>query len=95
MLADKILGPYDGRLDNSGEKIEIGRPGDVDQFGTRYYIRVDRVNYSDGSHPVGEDLWPSQADGGGKSLSRKVPQEYGNDVVNWKAAEPSPGAANP
>ena len=89
------IGPYEGRLDNSGEKVEIGKPGDVDQFGTRYYIRVDRVNYSDGSHPVGEDLWPSQADGGGKSLTRKVPQEYGNDVVNWKAAEPSPGAANP
>ncbi|MCJ7673794.1 MAG: lamin tail domain-containing protein, partial [Sedimentisphaerales bacterium] len=89
------IGPYEGRLDNSGEKVEIGKPGDVDQFGTRYYIRVDRVNYSDGSHPVGEDLWPSQADGGGKSLTRKVPQEYGNDVVNWKAADPSPGAANP
>jgi hypothetical protein len=93
--ANKILGPYEGRLDNSGEKIEIGKPGDVDQFGTRYYIRVDRVNYSDGSHPVGEDLWPSQADGSGKSLTRNVPQEYGNDVVNWKAADPSPGAANP
>jgi hypothetical protein len=93
--ADKVLGPYEGRLDNSGEKVEISKPGDVDQFGTRYYIRVDRVNYSDGSHPVGEDLWPSQADGGGKSLTRKVPQEYGNDVVNWKAGEPSPGAANP
>ena len=88
---DMILGPYEGRLDNSGEKVEIGKPGDVDEFGTRYYIRVDRVNYSDGSHPVGDDLWPSQADGGGKSLTRKVPQEYGNDVVNWKAAEPSPG----
>jgi len=92
---DMILGPYEGRLDNSGEKVEIGKPGDVDQFGTRYYIRVDRVNYSDGSHPVGDDLWPSQADGGGKSLSRKVPQGYGNDVVNWKAVDPSPGAINP
>ena len=93
--AEEVLGPYDGRLDNGGEKVEIGKPGDVDEFGTRYYIRVDRVNYSDGSHPLGEDPWPSQADGGGKSLSRKVAQEYGNDVVNWKAADPSPGAANP
>jgi len=93
--AAQLLGPYDGRLDNGGEKLELGKPGDVDQFGTCYYIRVDRVNYSDGSHPVGEDLWPSQADGGGKSLSRKAPQEYGNDVINWKAADPSPGAANP
>jgi len=56
---------------------------------------VDRVVYSDGSHPVGEDPWPMEADGGGLSLSRMVPSDYGNDVVNWQAAEPSPGQTNP
>jgi hypothetical protein len=74
-------------------------PGDTDLFGTRYYIRIDRVNYSDGLHPEdcpgGVDLWPIEADGLGKSLSRKDPNDYGNDVINWKAADPSPGAANP
>jgi hypothetical protein len=57
------------------------------------------VTYSDGSHPEdcpgGVDDWPTGADGGGKSLSRKVSSDYGNDVANWKAAEPSPGQANP
>jgi len=35
------------------------------------------------------------ADGFGKSLSRREPNDYGNDVINWKAGDPSPGAANP
>jgi len=93
-----VLGPYDGWLDDDGEKVELGMPGDTDASGT-YYIRIDRVNYSDGSHPDdcpgGVDLWPTEADGRGKSLSRKDPNDYGNDVINWKAGDPSPGAANP
>jgi hypothetical protein len=40
-----------GRLSNAGEKIQLSKPGDQVE-GTRYYIRVDRVNYSDGSHPA-------------------------------------------
>jgi hypothetical protein len=91
----QVLGPYDGQLKNGGEKVELSMPGDVDGLGTRYYIRVDRVNYSDGSHPEdcpgGVDLWPVEADGGGMSLSRRVPADYGNDVANWQAATPSPG----
>jgi hypothetical protein len=71
----------------------------VDEFGTRYYIRIDRLNYSDGSHPEdcpgGTDLWPPEADGGGMSLSRKLAGVYGNDVANWRAAPASPGFANP
>ena len=59
------------------------------------------MKYSDGSHPEdcpgGVDYWPFMADGYGYgySLSRKVPADYGNDVANWKAATPSPGAVNP
>jgi hypothetical protein len=41
------------------------------------------------------DYWPFMADGYGFSLSRRVPNAYGNDVANWKGAPPSPGAANP
>jgi len=94
-----VVGPYDGQLKNGGEKLELSMPGDVDALGQRYYIRVDRVNFSDGLHPEdqpgGVDLWPVEADGAGLSLSRKVSSAYGNDVVNWKAASPSPGRANP
>jgi len=90
-----VLGPYSGKLSNSGEKLELSIPGDVDIYGTRYYIRVDRVNYSDGSHPgdaPGDiDLWPTEPDGGGMSLTRDVPGNYGNDPNNWVPAVPSPG----
>ena len=83
-----------GKLSNGGEKLEISMPGDVDEMFVRQYIRIDRVSFSDGSHPVGEDLWPNTADGGGHSLSRKVSSDYGNDVANWRASAPTPGRLN-
>ncbi len=96
---EKILGPYSGKLNNGGERLELSMPGDVDEFGTRYYIRVDRVSYSDGFHPEdcpgGVDLWPSAPDGGWVSLSRISPQSYGNDPDNWTGSAPSPGTINP
>ncbi|GAI98012.1 unnamed protein product, partial [marine sediment metagenome] len=93
-----VLGPYDGKLGNSGEKLELSMPGDVDELGERQYIRVERVNYSDGSHhedfeqlPWPVDPWPTAADGYGSSLRRINPQRYGNDPNNWTAASPTPG----
>jgi len=80
----EVLGPYDGRLDNGGEKLELSKPGDVDEDG-RHYIRIDRVVYNDGGD------WPDSADGGGMSLERIDPTAYGNDPVNWQPATPSPG----
>ncbi len=68
-----------------------GRRGDA------VWIAVDRVRYSDGSHhevfPAGLDLWPPEADGGGFSLGRIAPAQYGSDPLNWRAVTPSPGAA--
>ena len=95
----QVLEGYSGRLSNSGERLQIGMPGDIDNQGNRQYIRIDRVTYSDGLHPDdcpgGVDLWPTEADGLGKSLSRKQADSYGNDVANWEAATPSPGTVNP
>ncbi|MHC4426476.1 MAG: lamin tail domain-containing protein, partial [Planctomycetota bacterium] len=93
--AEKILGPYDGKLSNAGEKLELGMPGDFDKYGELHYIRVDRVNYSDGYHPEDSlgpvDLWPIGPDGYGQSLTRKVSADYGNDPFTWTASAPSPG----
>jgi hypothetical protein len=93
--ADIIFGPYDDNLSNAGESLELSMPGDFDNEGTLHYIRVDRVNYSDGSHPEncpgGIDLWPTEADGNGMALIRKDSSDYGNDPVNWTAAPVSPG----
>jgi hypothetical protein len=76
----------DGRLNNGGEKIYISMPGDVDQSGTRHYIRVDMINYDD------EAPWPIEPDGNGASLRRLVANHYGNDPNNWTYANPpTPG----
>jgi len=104
--AEKIVGPYDGQLSNSGlsssgedERVELSMPGNKDSIGRRHYIMIDRVNYSDGSHPDncpgGVDLWPTEADGEGASLNRIAPTRYGNDPNNWTQGRPSPGSANP
>ncbi len=88
----------EGKLNNAGEKIQLSMPGDVDTQGLRHWIRVDRVKYSDGSHPDdtpgAADPWPAEPDGSGYSLSRINPTEYGNDPINWQAAIPSPGREN-
>lgn len=93
--SEKILGPYNGKLSDAGESLELAMPGDIDNAGERQYIRVDRINYSDGSHPEdnpgGVDLWPFGPDGLGLSLTRKVLSEYGNDPANWTQLAPSPG----
>jgi hypothetical protein len=65
-------------------------PGDVDELGTRFYIRVDRVSYDDIAP------WPTEPDGSGKSLTKPAGKLalYGNDVENWQSATPGPGLAN-
>ena len=82
--ASKVFGPYDGKLDNGGEKVDLSMPGDEEQ-GERYYIRIDRVNYDDTTP------WPVSPDGSGTSLNRIDNSAYGNDFINWQADTASPG----
>lgn len=77
-----ILEWGNGRLNNGGEKIRISMPGDVDQLGQRYYIRIDMINYDN------EPPWPLEPDGGGASLSRSSMNLFGNDPNNWTAIYP-------
>jgi hypothetical protein len=93
-----ILEWCEGRLSNAGEKIQISKPGTPEPSGFVPYIRVDRVNYSDGSHHENfhelgfVDPWPTAPDGTGQALDRVTDGNYGNDVANWQAASPSPGS---
>lgn len=86
-----VLGPFQNEtaLSNGGEQIQIVRPGDQEYGQARFWIRTERVTYDDAAP------WPVSADGDGDSLHQKTPDmtgaNYGNDVVNWEAAEPSPG----
>jgi hypothetical protein len=86
-----------GGLNNDGEKVEISMPGDVNDSGILQYIRIDRVNYSDGWQNQNfyniPDPWPVYADGYGYSLTKVNYALYGNDPNAWAAYSPSPGQA--
>ncbi len=79
-----IVGPYDGKLANSTETIELKKP-DLPNLDKVPYVLVEEVTYSD-SVP-----WPPAADGLGYSLQRISVTEFGNDPANWMAATPTPG----
>jgi len=91
----KVFAWGPGKLANGSEKIQLSKLGDSDGDSDYRWIRVDRVVYSDGSHPedfpAGADPWPVEADGQGQALSRVDAAAYGNDPGNWRAADPSPG----
>ena len=76
-----------GALNNSGERVELSSPGDVDALSERQFIREDRVNYGQ------EAPWPTEPGLGFHSLTRIAAYEYGNDPVNWYAATPTPGTS--
>jgi len=94
----KILEWSGGRLSDASGKLQLDKPGGQDSNGNRRWIRVDRLVYSDGSHPdnalAGHDPWPIEPDGQGLSLRRIDPTGYGNDPANWQAATPTPGRPN-
>ncbi|HXG49699.1 MAG TPA: lamin tail domain-containing protein, partial [Methylomirabilota bacterium] len=81
-----LLGPWLGKLDNSGESIELKRP---ELFGTNGtdFILVERVRYRDAAP------WPAEADGTGASLHRLGMATFAGDPIHWRAAAPSAGAA--
>jgi hypothetical protein len=80
-----ILGPYTGQLQDSGERLELQKPGPPDTNSAIAYINVDAVRYND------KAPWPPAADGSGPSLQRKSGFAYGNDPINWEGALPTPG----
>ncbi len=75
-----VFGPWQGKLDNAGEDININKVGPVDIIDFTYpIIRDDRVEY------LSSAPWPTAADGTGKSLERLIPSAFGNDPINWLA----------
>lgn len=87
-----LVGPYQGKLDNSSDSVELYKPDPPQtifgpDFGRAPYILVEKVVYGD------RTPWPTNADGGGRSLQRRFNDGFANDVTNWVAATPSPGPA--
>ncbi len=82
-----VLGPWTGKLDNSGEAVDLLRPDNPDEDLVPY-ILVERVAYRD------QIPWPAEADGQGPSLQRLTLAAYGNDPTNWFASAPTPSLPN-
>lgn len=81
-----MVGPWSGRLANSGEAVELYMPDSPNPGGVPW-ILIERVAYGDG------EPWPAAADGGGASLQRIAEGAYADDSINWFAARPSVGLA--
>jgi hypothetical protein len=90
-LDTPIYGPWNGKLDNSKDSIELVRP-DLPEpdTGAISFILVERVEYED-TFP-----WPTGLpDGLGAALGRVDSFAYGDDPVNWRTAPRTPGAPLP
>ncbi|HXJ59575.1 MAG TPA: lamin tail domain-containing protein [Verrucomicrobiae bacterium] len=82
-----LVGPYQGKLDNSSDSIELLKPDQPQPPGSAdpgyvAYILVERVHYADTAP------WPAGADGTGLALHRTDAFLFGDDPVNWTAAPP-------
>ena len=79
-----LFGPYQGVLDNGGERLELESPATVGNEVTGHVL-VDRVRYED------DAPWPGTADAQGDSLQRTTADSYGNSSTSWRASTPTPG----
>jgi len=83
-----VFGPWTGRLDNVRGSIELVRP-ELRGADEPLQVVADQVAYESTSP------WPVGVDGTGASITRIVPEAYGDDPANWRAGLRTPGAANP
>ncbi len=94
--ATPIVGPYGGKLSNSGETLSLHRPDEPQPPGAPDegfvpQLLVEEVPYSD------NDPWPAAADGLGYSLERVLSDEVADLPGNWRAsnlAGGTPGEVN-
>lgn len=81
-----LFGPWIGRLDNSGESIELRQPDRPQPLdGTVPYVTVEHIAYRT------QLPWPTGANATGQSLQRKSLLAYGNEPANWFVAAATPG----
>ena len=77
----KVLGPFDGRLNNAGESVQLLRPDSPQtlppNIGLVPYILVEKVKYSSTAP------WPVMPGQGGVPIQRINLSAYGNSSSNW------------
>ena len=91
-----VAGTYSGQLSNAGDVVRLYQLGHWDEGvvndnnGFIPSYQIDHVNYNN------QTPWPTDADTTGAALSRLYADRYGNDPVNWGAANVggTPGAPN-
>jgi len=80
-VATRVLGPFDGRLNNVGESVQLLRPDSPQtlppDIGLVPYILVEKVKYS-ATAP-----WPVLPGQGGVPIQRVNLSAYGNTAMNW------------
>ncbi|MFI5381273.1 MAG: lamin tail domain-containing protein [Tepidisphaerales bacterium] len=84
----RVFGPFTGNLNDNGETIALGQPGDTELDGTYAYYTVDSVKYGIAAP------WPVVS---GVPIAKTSTSAYSNDPANWKAevtAFGSPGRPN-
>ena len=83
-----VFGPWDGKLDNNGDTIELLCPDNPNVTPTNifvpYYL-VEQISYGNTAP------WPTSSDGGGTVLQRIQKNLFANDPANWQAAQPFGG----
>lgn len=85
-----IQGPFDGQLQDDGERVSLRQPDDPNLDGTVPYFEVDVVDYTSAVP------WPNLAETG-YSLERISTAEFGDSWENWRASRViggSPGAVD-
>ncbi len=84
--AQRILGPYVGKLANNSDRIALESPQGVEVFNNAVsWAVVDEVLYAD------QSPWPCGSDGSGNSLQRVQLRSSGSDPANWSAEPPTAG----
>ena len=89
----QVFGPYKGKLSNGGASVDLFKPDPPQgpqhpDFRYVPYIPVDRVKYSDRAP------WPANTDGTTNSLQRISSYDYGDEPMNWRGANATPGRFN-
>jgi hypothetical protein len=79
----KIYGPFEGSLNNSGERLTLVRPLAPEADGNLSVIPmvpVDSIRYND------KAPWPQEADGAGNSLERRDSSGITDEPKTWQAS---------
>jgi len=85
-----VQGPYSDALSNTGETVQLqmaDTPPVLEPDFTPHPM-VDEVRYGIAAP------WAASAAGGGDSLSKVAPGDYGNDSQSWTGAAPTPGSVD-